>query len=134
MQQATEKKEQRKLPCALTIEEFSVRATEFAQCDDEIEKLENEADASKEAFKNTIGGVKSRRAVLRRVVISRSEDREVSCTWHADWASKSMLLRRDDTGEVVHARTMSPEEVQLSFDTTPEGRRLPEQRDEGSEQ
>jgi hypothetical protein len=123
-------KELRTLSCRLTQAEFNVKATEFAQLDQALDLLEAEKEAAVKGFKNRIGGVEAQRAVLRDVVITRHENRDVACTWHADWASKSMLLRRDDTNEVVHARTMTAEEIQASFDYTDEGKHLPPKTDD----
>jgi hypothetical protein len=127
----TAQTEKRELYCALTQPEFNVRAVEFAKLDDELDSLQVAKKAAGEDFKDRIGGVKARRAVLRRVVTERREKREVPCTWHADWASKSMLLRRDDTGEVVEARTMTGAEVQRGFDFTPDDKQLPEKGEDG---
>ncbi len=124
-QEATDLREQRKLPCKLTQPEFNVKATEFAQADNELDELEAKKKKAMDDFKDLIGGVNARRSELRKIILLRSEQRDVSCTWHADWASKSMLLRRDDTGEVVEARTMTSEEVQGGFDFTDEGKHLP---------
>jgi hypothetical protein len=129
--EATNQREIRTLSCRLTQQEFAVRATEFAQLDRKLDELEAAKKAAVEGFKDKIGGVNDRRAVLRDTVITRAEDREVQCTWFADWASKSMLLRRDDTNEVVEARTMTPEEVQSHFDFTEDkSRHLPDQTDD----
>ena len=123
--EATGKRETRKLYCVLTQPEFNVRATEYATADQELDTLEAERKTVNEDYKDRIGGVNAKRGKLRRIVIERREPRDVQCTWHADWASKSMLLRRDDTGEVVQARTMTPEEVQSSFEFTDGDKRLP---------
>ena len=128
----TAHKEMRRLPCKLTQAEFNGKALEFAQLDEELDQLEAKRKAANEGYKDRIGGVNARRSELRRIVVKREEERDVQCTWHADWASKSMLLRRDDTGEVVQARTMTAEEVQQHFDFTPGEKQLPE-KGEGSE-
>lgn len=127
----TGKSEIKKLPCRLTQEEFNVRATEFASLDGKLDELEAERKRQNDAIKDEIGGVNSERARLRKIVLSRVEERDVPCTWHADWASKSVLLRRDDTGEVVQARTMTADEVQTSFDLTSDDKRLPPESDDG---
>jgi hypothetical protein len=126
----TQQRETRVLACRLTQAEFNVRATEFAQLDEKLDALEAERKASNDGFKDQIGGVNAKRAELRKVVVRREEFREVQCTWHADWASKSMLLRRDDTNEVVQVRTMTAEEVQASFDYTGEDKQLPNKSDD----
>lgn len=122
--EATNQRELRELSCKLTPQEFAVRATEFAQLDRKLDELEAAKKAAVDGFKDKIGGVNDRRAVLRDTVIARAEEREVQCTWYADWASKSMLLRRDDTNEVIEARTMTADEVQAHFDFTEDKSRL----------
>lgn len=123
-------KELRQLSCRLTQHEFNVRATEFAQLDEQLEALEAERKASNDSFKDRIGGVNAKRAELRVVVMTRAEERDVECTWHADWAAKSMLLRRDDTQEVVQVRTMTADEVQQHFDYTGQDKQLPKKTDD----
>lgn len=122
--EATEHRETRSLYCALTQPEFNARATEYAKADQDLEALELEKKQVNDEIKDKIGGAVTEQRRLRRIVLERREKREVSCTWYADWASKSMLLRRDDTGEVVEARTMTADEVQKGFDFGPSDKRL----------
>lgn len=119
----TGKTEKRQLYCKLTQVEFIERATEFARLSSEVDEIDVERKAVAKGFKDRIGGVHARMAVLRGAVKERREKRDVACSWHADWASKSMLLRRDDTGEVIDARTMTADEVQQGFDFTGDERR-----------
>lgn len=123
-------KEMRRLACKVTQAEFNAKATEFAQLDEQLDALEGEKKAVVEDFKNRIGGVNAKRAELRAIVMRREEVRDVQCTWHADWASKSMLLRRDDTKEVVQVRTMTADEVQQHFDYTDKDKQLPPSTDD----
>lgn len=123
--EVTDRKEVRVLDCRLSKKEFIVRSTEFAQLDKDLEAVESEKKIAMDDFKDRTGGINARRLVLRRQLLTRMEKRDVQCTWHADWASKSMLLRRDDTGDVVEARTMTVDEYQLGFDLTDEEKRLP---------
>ncbi len=111
--------ELRKLPCRLTQAEFNEKATEYALKDEQHDELEAERKASNEDFKDRIGGVNAERAKLRRMVMTRCEQRDVECAWFADFAGKSMILRRSDTGEAVEVRTMTPDEVQTHFDYAP---------------
>lgn len=126
----TKQTEVRTLSCKLSREEFTHRATELAKTERELVALEADRKAANDAFKNRAGGLQDRRAVLCEAVITRSEPRLVECTWHADWVGKSMLLRRDDTGEVVHVRTMTPDEMQERFDYTDDDHRLPRKTDD----
>jgi hypothetical protein len=106
----TNRKIERVLPCRLTPEEFVSRASDLAAADSEIDRAEVEAKEAAKAAKDKIGGLITRKNDLRSVVRDRSEPRRVSCTWNPDWASKSMVLRRDDTQEPVEVRTMTAEE------------------------
>lgn len=117
--EATEYKELRRLACKLTQAEFNEKATEFAELDQQLEQLEADKKLAAEGFKNRIGGIEEERSVLRQVVITRHEERSVECTWYADFAGRSMILRRDDTGEAVEARTMTATEAQTKLEYTP---------------
>ena len=139
MQEPTDRKETRRLHCALTQEEFNIRATEHVGVLRGIEILEGKAKRVAEQFKERMAGERAKARTLRLAVQDRRELRDISCTWHSDWASKSMLLRRDDDGTVVEARTMTADEVQRGFDfdgpgrTTRKDRQLPPKRDESDD-
>lgn len=139
--QATQQKEVVELDVQLSQEEFNVKALEYAQMQGRIDEVEEKRKQVNSRYKDHIGGLRSRSNTLRRVVTDRKEKRDVPCTWYADWGSNSMLLRRDDTQEVVRARTMTSDELQVGIDyeradtappedegtaeVLPKGRRLP---------
>lgn len=124
MDTTKERKIERVLPCRLTPEEFVSRASDLAAADAEIDRAEMDAKEAAKASKDKIGGLITRKNDLRAVVRDRAEPRRVVCTWAPDWASKSMILRRDDTSEAIEVRTMTPEELQTSFDVSPKDKRL----------
>lgn len=126
----TDRKEVRNLHCKLTIEEFCDRSTRLAQLEQEIVAAETARKQAADEHKAQLGGLTHSRSELAKIVRSQHEVRTVDCTWHADWAGKSMILRRDDTGEAVEARTMTPEEMQMGFGFTAESRGLPPPSDE----
>lgn len=113
---ATANKETVEVLCDLTPDEFTERAVAFAKLQDRIEAMEQKKRTVTEQYKNHIGGMLSRSHAMRRVVADRQEKRAVSCTWFADWASNSMLLRRDDDSTVVRSRTMTADELQQGFE------------------
>lgn len=121
----TDRKEIRTLACKLTQDEFNDRSTKLANLEQDIVSVETERKRVADDFKDRIGGLTHTRAEVARIVRQQYEHRTVDCTWHADWAGKSMILRRDDTGEAVEARTMTPEEMQMGFGFTAESRGLP---------
>lgn len=138
--QQTNQTESRVLACRLTQTEFNERAMRLAKIEDDLSALEAEKKRQSDHYKGKIDGLAVERVELAGVVRRQSEDRIVSCTWYADWIGKSMILRRDDTGEAVAARTMTAEECQAGFSQpefqrprTPKSRRLPEKRDESDD-
>ena len=124
---------QRRLSVKLTEAEFIEKATELAETDFQIDAVESEKKAATESFKNKIGGLLARKTDLRFTVRNKSEMRDVDCKWFPDWASKSMICRRLDTQEAIDVRAMTPDELQGSFEETPDGLRLPEERDDSIE-
>jgi hypothetical protein len=106
----------KELDCDLTEEEFGQRARHYAKLDEQLDVLEVQKKAAVDGFKEQIEEVEAERGKLRRIVLSRKELREVQCQWSADWASRSMLLRRLDTQQVVDSRTMTPDEHQEALD------------------
>lgn len=102
----------RELPCELSSEEFEQRATLFAKLDEKLAALEVKKKAQNDLIKEEIDEVEAERSKLRRIILARTEEREIKCQWQPDWASRSMLLRRLDTQQVVDTRTMTADEVQ----------------------
>jgi len=123
----------RNLAVKLTAAEFAEKATELANVYEEIEDTERAAKAAAAGFKDEIGGLRTRAKTLRSIVKDKVIYRDVECKWVPDWASKSMILRRLDTQEAVDVRAMTAEELQGSFDLSPEDRRLPDTRETDQE-
>lgn len=131
----TRTKETRKLDCALTEAEFIAHAMGLADAETKTEQLTDEAKATVKRWKERIGAERVRSRRHRRAVATRTEKRDVLCTWYADYVARQMQLRRDDTHEVVELRTMTPEEMQTSFPTTTDDRRrLPPERDQSDDE
>lgn len=126
----------RNLAVKLTEAEFVEMATELATVDEAIDEQEVAKKAAAEEFKDAIGGMRSRKAKLRKIVKDKIHYKDIDCQWVADWASKSMILRRLDSQEAIDVRAMTDEELQvtidsrvddptdISADVTPEGKQL----------
>ena len=130
----TDLKETKFLDCQLTPDEFIAHAVSLAEVEAKIERLTEERKAVAKRWADKISGEKSLSRKHRRAVATRAEKREVICTWYADYISKQMILRRDDTHEIVTVRTMTPEELQTAFPKTATDRRLPPHRDESDDE
>lgn len=113
----------RELPCELSAEEFEQRATLFAKLDEKLAALDVKKKAQNDLIKEEIDEVEAERGKLRRIILARTEEREIKCQWQPDWASRSMLLRRLDTQQVVDTRAMTGDEQQEQLDLDGGGRR-----------
>lgn len=102
----------RSLYCDLTDEEFVDRATELADVDEEIAKLDGEKKRVTKEFTDKIGGRVSRKLELRRIVQTKEEEREIECKWFKDFPVQELRLVRLDTNEVIDSRTMTAAELQ----------------------
>ena len=99
------------LPVKLTEEEFYDRSMEFAEVDEKIEQAEEEKKDLLFRIKDCIGGLKSRKQELRKIIIERQEFRDVKCEWINNWESMQSSLVRSDTGEIVRTKTIKLSEV-----------------------
>ncbi len=127
MEEAFEK-EPRTLACRLTQEEFNDRATKLANTEQDLASLNADKSIAMESYKRRMGTLEQKRTELAETVRAKTEMRDVPCTWHADWIGNSMILRRDDTGEAIDARTITAAERQQRFELTDDGHQLPSQR------
>jgi hypothetical protein len=108
-------KENRKLPVALTEQEWNERAEELAQICEEIDRDEEAKKELVAEFKRTIDGKNFKRTSLQMQVRDHKEYREISCEWQADYAHQTMILYREDTGDEVTRRTMTSDELQAEL-------------------
>lgn len=107
--------EYRTLPVSLSDDDVKqkgdVLATRIEQLDDIEQRRKASADSFKEQQKEAQGDIAS----LARQVRTRLEHRVIGCAWERDDARLSMLLVRQDTGEIVETRPMCDDERQHSL-------------------
>lgn len=110
------KEVERYLPVKLTTAEHRAKSEQLARTVDDIDGVKARKKVAAEKFKDeesTLMGVQSR---LAKEVETGFEDRRVVCQWQDDFARKTKRLYREDTGEVVETRPMTPGEYQQRLD------------------
>jgi hypothetical protein len=109
----------RKLPVKLTREEIHHRGKRLAVLEAEITDLEFEKKEAAGNFKSLIEGRKTEVGRRTREINEEQEYRQVEIIEQKDWDTREVLTIRKDTGEVVEARPMTPEERQrpIPFNT-----------------
>lgn len=119
----------RDLLCVLTQEEFDEAA---AQMTDEMVKVQKIEQAQKIHAAKVKAHVAKRKAKvlrLRDLVHDRKEQRKVDCTALFDYTAGTVVVTRDDTGEVIEERDIKETERQMVMDFTPDP--MDEDKDKG---
>lgn len=104
--------ETRLLTCKLSDAEVAHRADELAREVAKLSVLEDEKKHVAKEFAASIGEVEAGVRLLACQVRDHAEDRGVACTWQRDDTGKFLELVRQDTGEVVSSRALTPAEMQ----------------------
>lgn len=109
--------ESRHLPVKLTEEELAAKAQELAENVAKEEELREEFAAWEDTMKQAKKAKQGRIAIahddtvhLGEIVETGVEERLVVCTWL--YSKETAFLRRDDTGDLVHARQLRDDERQ----------------------
>ncbi len=102
----------RELACKLDDNELHEFTEKFAEKDNELEQARSDAKAVAAEHKAKIDQIQVDRDKLRSVVINKMVDRQIECTWEADWKAKQWKLVRNDTKQVIVRETMSKEDLQ----------------------
>ena len=121
----------RELECPLNETEVRERGEEMAGAEREAERLK----VRRRALNVQIRGRLDRMTELAKAIESRSEMRELPCTWRPDYKRKVFDLIRDDTDEVVEQRVMTAADLQgrLPHMTRDEAEAAEDAEDEGEE-
>lgn len=104
--------EYRTLPVTLNEDELKQKGDVLATRIDERSKLDAARKASSEHFKEQLKEIDGDIESLARQLRERQERRVISCLWDRDDSRMSMLLVRQDTGEIVDTRPMRDDERQ----------------------
>jgi len=110
------KSETRHLPCTLTIDEIAAHAAELAIKVRDHDVIEEEKKSANSTFKARLDGLETEMRRLARLVREKKESRDVECMWVADFDAGRVDLVRQDNGEIVDTRAMTPEDRQVSFE------------------
>lgn len=108
------------LPVRLTEEERAVKAKELAAKLGEYDALEEEKKAENSALTEKMKTARTDYTLLRHIVSTGMEKRDVSCWKEPNLGLKVWEIRRNDTGEIVEQDAMTAREVeeamQISMD------------------
>jgi hypothetical protein len=107
--------EYRTLPVMLTEDEVKQKGDVLATRIEERAKLDGERKAASERFKEELKEIDGDIGSLARQLRERKEHRVINCMWERDDARFSMVLIRQDTGEIVDTRPMRDDERQGSL-------------------
>lgn len=105
----------RMLPCDLTDQELLQRGQKVAELVAKKEALEAEKKDTASEFKAKIDRLESDIASIAKEVRSKKEYREVEVSTTKDYKRKVAETVRQDTGELVEQRTLTPAELQLEL-------------------
>lgn len=101
------------LECRLSHDEFLDRARALAEACQDIESEEGRQTQVKADLKAQMTRLEAERSRLSLIVTRKAEPRETPTTIYADDARGLAITIREDTGEVVRQRELTPNERQL---------------------
>lgn len=107
--------EYRTLSVDLTDEELNQKRDILVTRLDELDVVEQQRQAAAAGFKEQLKEIRGDIGSLAREVRTRKSSRVTACMWERDDARFSMVLVRQDTGEIVDTRPMHDDERQLVF-------------------
>lgn len=102
----------RKVLVKLTDEELAAKGREFGETEVAIEAIKTEVSSMNDRKRKLEG----HRNKLGHICDAGEEQREMLCNRVEDFTAKEIRIERCDNGEVVEARTMSPQELQGTLD------------------
>jgi uncharacterized FlaG/YvyC family protein len=122
-------KTSRNLPVLLTDDEIAERGKQVAKAVEMGAALKEER---KNQTAKLTGDIKLQGEIVRRLsraIASGHDEKEVECTVNKDFGRKEVTVIRDDTGEIVDVRPMTPDEQQETLfppkpKTKPKGKGL----------
>lgn len=103
------------LPVRLTPVELAARADELANLLQKRDTVDEEKSSANARFKSQFEEIDTRMSALGRELRDKEVAREVEVTRTMNYAEKIVETVRNDTGELVRTRSMSPDEMQMRF-------------------
>lgn len=107
--------EKRSLPVNLSDKEFKVRAAELATAAKRMASKEVEIKEVQKMMKSDLAELERDHERLVRVVDEKRENRDVDCSWSADYDRRMWVLFRVDTQEEIATEAMSEKDLQTRF-------------------
>ena len=100
------------LPCALTPDEKIEKGHALASTLENIRAEESRAEMLKQSLKSAMSSLEAKRDELALIVSRGSEIREIEVEERSDTGRLVVYRVRMDTSEIIHERSMTPEERQ----------------------
>ena len=107
--------ETRLLKCVLTDEEIAMAGQELARHLDELEVLDDKLKEVKADFKAQIEAKEAAAKVQRNLVRNKYDYRQVACIMVLNYTVGTVVVKRDDTNDIVVDRKMLAEEREMSM-------------------
>lgn len=101
-----------KVRCKLTDEELIQRGQEHAEACEQIERVNIEKKAAMASYRSRLNDLVEEEKMIREVVETRSEEREVECIEKEDAQRPEMVTYRCDTLAEISRRAMTEDERQ----------------------
>ncbi len=113
--------ETRTLECLLTEPERIQRGEAMSAAELEIEQL----GMQRKGLNGQIAALREQRNKLAHVLDTQRETRPVQCHWEADYSAGVTTCVREDTGEVIEQRPLTPDETQVDLSFADDGETEP---------
>ena len=107
--------ETQRLPCKLTQQQLDERRDRMAEQVEQLAILEAEKKDNAARSKAKIEALELELAAVAYEIRTRSEQREVEIRHEKDYQQGIDETIRQDTGEIISTRVMSPQERQVEF-------------------
>lgn len=104
--------EERVLAVALTDEEMLAAARALAEAFGDMREICERRKEAMSGFKEELAEAQARHIEAWRLVRAGTEDRDVACMRTMDYTAGRVMIVRQDTGEIVSERDMTPLERQ----------------------
>lgn len=105
----------RTLPVRLNDDELLAQARKMAEASEAAEAAEQARKQVTTQYKAEEEEARGKERAARTLMRNGYEYRTIDITTTKDWNSKTVTVRRDDTGEIVEFREMTASELQLEI-------------------
>lgn len=106
----------RPLPVKKTRDDLFKLAQEAANLASQCDGLQLEAKSIADSYKGRMNEIADRIRTIHRIVRDEAETMDVPCVVMLDYKHGKATVTREDTGEVVTERSLTPAECQMEID------------------